>query len=555
MNRVLLLLLTIPIVLLGRVSSAAVVEGPSQVTSTACEALLSLNIPNTELTSATVVAQTATLPAHCRVAGVTHGEPGSNVGVEVRLPGDWNGKLLFTTKQGYLGSLAPVTNPAIRDALGRHYATVTTDGGHSSPSILDASFGLNNRPAEIDFGYRAVHLAKAVAATVIAAYYGVGPVHSYYEACSTGGRLGLQAAEHYPDDFDGIIAGAPVLDMTGLSIGFNWNMQAMLAAPIPTAKLPLIFNAVTAACDGLDGLVDGLIDDPRQCQFDLNTLACTQGDGNNCLTPGEIGTLQKVYGGPVRSATAPEDPGEQIYPGFAFGGEFPDGTGWDAYVTAAAPLQLTLQDQYLRYLAFDPDEPNFDWRTFDFDTDPQRMETMHQIIDAVQDDLTPFGDAGGKMIIYQGWGDIAESPYRTIKYYEGLRRHVGRRQVEDFARLFMAPGMYHCGGGVGPNTFDALTALERWVEQGHAPSSIVASHTTGPGVNRTRPLCPFPQHAVYKGTGSIDDAADFACVGAPIGTARSMFDGLFDAVPKRSKTVNIDLTRSFERVKGPRDDR
>jgi hypothetical protein len=476
--------LAIPLVLLGGSASGSVVDGDSAVSTTTCEEMLSLNIPDTELTSATVVAQTATLPAHCRVLGVTHGEPGSNVTFEVRLPDGWNGKLLFTTRQGYMGSLPPVSNAVVTAGLSRHYATVTTDGGHSSASILDASFGLNNRPAEIDFGYRGVHLAKVVGATLIVAYYGSGPVHSYYNGCSSSGRYGIQAAEHYPEDFDGIIAGAPALDSSGLTIGFNWNMQATLVAPISTAKLPLIFNAVTASCDGLDGLVDGLIDDPRECRFDLNTLACSKGDAPSCLTAGEIATLEKIYSGPSRSATAAEDPGEQIYPGFAFGGELPDpvgGQGWDVYVTSAVPLQLTLQDQYLRYLAFEVDDPTFDWRTFDFDTDPQRMETMHEIIDAVQDDLKPFADAGGKMIVWQGWGDIVQSPYRTIRYYEGLRRHLGRRQVEDFARLFMAPGMYHCGGGIGPNTFDALTALEQWVEGGEAPASIVASHTAALG--------------------------------------------------------------------------
>jgi Tannase and feruloyl esterase len=482
--------------------------------------MLLLGIPGTELTSASTVAPTATLPAHCRVVGVTHGEPGSNVGVEVRLPDTWNGKLLFTSRQAYMGSFPPLTNAVVAQALARNYAVVTTDGGHSSPSILDASFGLNNRPAEIDFGYRAVHLAKEVGATIIHAYYGSGPLYSYYNGCSSSGRYAIQAAEHYPEDFDGIIAGAPALDMRGLTIAYNWDMQAMLVAPIPTAKLPLIFNAVTAACDGLDGLVDGLIDDPRECHFDANTLACSDGDAPNCLTTAQIGTLQKIYRGPSRSSAAVEDPGEQIYPGFPVGGELPDllsGQGWDVSITGAMPAHLTIQEQQLRFLAFDIDDPAFDWRTFDFDTDPQRMETMHEVIDAVQDDLTPFADAGGKMIIYQGWGDIAQSPYRTIQYYEGLRRHIGRRRVEDFARLFMQPGVYHCGGGIGPNTFDALTAIEQWVEGGEAPSSIVAAHTRGPGTNRTRPLCPFPQHAAYNGTGSIDDAANFECVGPPLG--------------------------------------
>jgi Tannase and feruloyl esterase len=507
--------------LLGAAATGSAVHASPATDTTTCDGMLLLSIPNTEIAAATMIAAASGLPAHCRVVGVTHGEAGSNVGVEVRLPDGWNGKLLFTTRQGFLGSFAPVGNAVVSTGLSRHYATVTTDGGHSSASINDASFGLNNRPAEVDFGYRGVHLTKTVAAAIIASYYGSGPRHSYYNACSTGGRYGIQAAEHYPDDFDGIIAGSPVVDNSGLVIGFNWNMQATLGTPIPTAKLPLIFQAVTDACDGLDGLVDGLIDDPRACRFDLNTLACSgDADPSTCLTSGEIGTLQKIYSGPFRSATTTEDPGGQIYPGFAFGGEEPDpvgGQGWDFYVTAPVPQQLTLQDQYLRYLAFDPDDPSFDWRTFDFDSDPQRMEFMHEIIDPVQDDLRPFAEAGGKMILYQGWGDIAESPYRTISYYQGLRRHAGRRQVEDYARLFMAPGMYHCGGGVGPNTFDALTALEQWVEQGQAPASIVASHTRGPGTNRTRPLCPFPQRAVYTGQGSIDDAANFVCQGPPIG--------------------------------------
>jgi feruloyl esterase len=533
--------LAVPLVLSGRTARIAASELSAPVTPAACEALLSLSIPNTVLTSANVVAETATVPAHCRVSGVTSGEPGSTVIVEVRLPDGWNGKLLFTTRQGFMGAVPPVSNLAITQALQRGYATVTTDGGHSG-GMLDASFGLDNRPAEIDFGYRGVHLARVVAQAVIAAYYGSGPAHAYYNGCSSSGRYAVQAAERYPEDFDGIVAGAPIVDNAGATVGFNWNMQAMLAAPLPSEKLPVIHKAVLAACDGIDGLVDGLIDDPRQCHFDPTTLACANGDGADCLTAAEVGTLQKIYTGPSRSAEAAEDPGEQIYPGFAPGGEQPDPIGrqgWDAYVTNAGPLQLTLQDQFLRYLAFDPDPPSsYDWRTFNFDTDPQAMETMHEVIDPVQDDLTAFGDAGGKMIIYQGWSDIAESPYRTIQYYQGLRRHTGRRQVEDYARLFMAPGMNHCGGGTGPNKFDALTALEHWVEDGQAPAWIVASQVQASGATRTRPLCPFPQHAAYLGTGSPDDAANFVCAGPPLGTARSLFDGLFDPTSRRPATAS-----------------
>jgi feruloyl esterase len=483
-----------------------------------CGAMLSLSIPNTEILSATVVPAFGPLAAHCWVIGVTHGEPGSNVGFDVRLPAEWNRKMLFTTRQGFIGSLAPLFNAAVFSGLLRNYATVSTDGGHQGANILDASFGLDNRPAEIDFGYRGTHLTKLAASAVMAGYYGSAPVHSYYEGCSSSGRYGVQSAEHYPGDFDGIIAGSPVIDMSGTITDAVYIEQAMLTAPLPASKLPVIWNAVTAECDGIDGLVDGLIDDPRRCHFDVNRLLCSAGDAPDCLTAPEIGTLEKIYTGAFNSA------GQQLFPGFAFGGELPDpdnSNGWDAYITGSdsfPALDILLADQYLRYLAFDPDQPNFDWTTFNFDLDPPAMEPMHQIIDPVQDDLRAFGNAGGKMIMYQGWGDISQSPYRTIQYYQGLRRHVGRRPVEDYARLFMAPGMYHCGGGIGPNDFDALTAIEQWVEQGKAPSHIIASHNGGIGTDRTRPLCPYPQHAKYKGSGSINDAANFTCQGALIGS-------------------------------------
>src|SRR5262249_25013716 len=235
-------------------------------------------------------------------------------------------------------------------------------------------------------------------------------------------------------------------------------------------------------------------------------------------------TLQKLYGGPKDSS------GNQIYPGLAFGGETPDPVGkngWDAFITGIGsnpPSDLSLQDQFLQYLAFDVDDPNFDLRAFNFDTDPQRLETMPEILDpSFEENLHNVQDARGKMIIYQGWSDVASTPFRTIAYYDRLRAGQGRRRLENSVRLFMAPGMHHCIGGEGPtpSTSDTLTALEQWVEGDQAPSSILASHTAGPGVNRTRPLCPFPQHDLYKGTGSIDDAANFECSGPPVGSPPS----------------------------------
>jgi feruloyl esterase len=407
------------------------------VPMTSCIDMLALNLAGTEIKSATIVAAGGSLPAHCWVVAVTHGEPGSNVGVDVRMPENWNGKLLMTTRQGFMGSLVPVGNPVLSTALARGYATVSTDGGHISASIQDATFGLNNRPAETDFGYRGTHLARLFAAAMTDAYYGSIPVHSYYNGCSSSGRYGIQSAEHYPGDFDGIIAGAPVIDMAGTMVDNNWIGQAMAAAPLPMSKLPVVAHAVMVACDGIDGLVDGLIDDPRACSFDVNTLLCAAGDAPDCLTAPQVATLSKIYGGAFNSA------GDQLFSGFAFGGELPDPVGrqgWDAYITNNPSLDVVLQEQFLKYLAFDVDDPNLDWRRFDFDLDPPRMTEMHEIIDAVEDDLTAFADVGGKMIIYQGWGDISQSPYRTLQYYLGLRRHQGRRAVEEYARLFMAPG-------------------------------------------------------------------------------------------------------------------
>lgn len=212
-----------------------------------CSAMLSLSIPNTEILSATEVPSFSPVPAHCWVVGVTHGESGSNVGFDVRLSDNWNGKLLFTTRQGFMGSLAPLFNAVIFSGLLRNYATVSTDGGHHGANILDASFGLNDRPAETDFGYRGTHLAKTAAAAVMTAYYGSSPVHSYYNGCSSSGRYGVQSAEHYPGDFDGIIAGSPVIDISGTITDAVYIEQAMLTAPLPASKLPVIWNAVTAS--------------------------------------------------------------------------------------------------------------------------------------------------------------------------------------------------------------------------------------------------------------------------------------------------------------------
>jgi feruloyl esterase len=293
-------------------------------------------------------------------------------------------------------------------------------------------------------------------------------------------------------------------------------MQAIQATPssnlISLDKLSLIGNAVLDKCDAIDGLKDGLIGDPRKCNFDPATLLCKHGDGPNCLTAAEAHALQLIYQGPRNSF------GVQLFPGLMKGGETPDGAGngdgWDGMInTPDSPsAEFILQDQFLRYLAFRVDDPNYDWSIFNYDTDPQKLTFMGEILNATSTDLTRFEKLGRKLLMYHGWSDETVSPLRTIEYYVDIRHRLGEKETQNSVRLFMAPGMYHCGTGPGPDTFDYISALEQWVEKGIAPEQMESSHFDLNGnLDRTRPLCVYPKVAHYNGSGSIDEAANFSC--------------------------------------------
>lgn len=476
--------------------------------SLTCARLTGLVIPNTQITSAQVVPASDDLPEYCNVDGVIS----PAVGFEVRLPTDWNQKLYVVGDGGFAGYIETDTT----NGLVRGYATASTDTGHEADA-LDASWALDNRPAEIDYGYRAVHVTVGVARTIIAAYYGRAPRLSYFDGCSNGGRQGLKEAQEYPDDFNGIADGAPALDFTGtVGLGANWNMQALHSTPdsslLPLEKVAVIGAAVLASCDAVDGLTDGLIDDPRRCSFDPDILRCLGGDAPDCLTGRQLRALKQIYAGPANSS------GTQLFPGLPVGAETPDWGIWLISTPDAPAVEFTFQDQFLRYLAFRVDDPNFDWSTFNFDTDPQRLQFMARILNATNPNLSAFRNAGGKLLLYHGWSDPIIPATRTIDYYQDVRRKLGLslQKTKQFARLFMAPGMSHCGGGTGPSAFDYFTALEGWVEHGIAPDSMVAYHFDEFGnVDRSRPLCAYPQVARYIGTGSIDDAASFRCVEPP----------------------------------------
>ena len=481
-----------------------------------CAGLTRLSIPDTTLTVAAFVAAEGDLPEHCRVQGRVETE----INFELQLPTTWNGKLYHGGGGGFVGSI-PATQ-RMRAGLSRRYATLGTDTGHQA-SALDGSWALGRADRQVNFGHRAVHLVTVAAKRIVESAYGRRPAHSYFEGCSNGGRQAAMEAQRYPEDFDGIIAGAPALDWSGFLIGFNWNQQALKSGPIPAEKLAVIARGVISQCDAADGLVDGLVDSPRSCGFDPRTLACAGGDGPDCLTPAQVQTYGRILAGPRRSS------GEPFFPGFPPGTE--DGrTGWqlwtsgprlpDGFGDAATsqitpnvdgvPLQFIAQDQFLKFFLFS--NPGYNSLTFNFDTEARIAQATDAVFSAIDPDLRRFQATGGKFIMWHGSADPALTVDRTVQYYEEVvRAHGNRESVDGFFRLFLAPGMHHCGGGPGLNTLDALTALEHWVERGGAPDAIMASNDGTTGVKRTRPLCSYPARASYVGSGDINDARNFVC--------------------------------------------
>ena len=495
--------------------------GPARaVGASDCAKLATRAFSSTTITSATLVGASGVFPESCRVVGYVDKE----INFELRLPTAWNQKFLF---QGYggLDGAPPLQtlqlnlgSPGAPPGVQRGYAVVATDTGHASTNgtVYDGSWAYHNAERQVNWAYRSTHVVAIAAREIISAYYGRAPRFSYYHGCSGGGRHAAMSAQRYPSDFDGVVAGDPFLKPPGQTISWNWTEQVLAASPIPPAKLPLIAKAALSECDGRDGVVDGLISDPRRCRFDPGTLACPGTiDRPDCLTQPQIGSLRKLYGGPRDSA------GEQLFPGWEPGLE--DLVWPSALVNTVngGPGQLLVQlpDNFLKYFVFGP---GFDPFSFDFDTDPAKLEPASKLFD-VKPDLSGFAKAGGKMITFVGWASPRLVPPLSIQFHEAVGRnlkgeeergdHNGQAsmRVDDFYRLFMVPGMGHCAGGTGPTNFDTLAALEKWVEQGIAPDRIIGSHLTNGAVDRTRPLCPYPQEAVYTGRGSIDDAANFVC--------------------------------------------
>lgn len=463
----------------------------------------SVPTPNTQASN-----QTLRVPAFCRVAATLKPSADSNIKIEVWLPAAWNTKFVGVGNGGWngaiqFGSMAPM--------LERGYAVAGTDTGHAGSS-MDGSFAYRHPEKLIDFGWRAVHEMTVTAKALIDAYYTPTLTRSYWNGCSSGGKQGLKEAQMFPEDYDGILAGAPAVPWTRLSAASLAVGRATLPVDSPRylsrEKLKLLNDAALQACDKNDGLDDGLIENPRACAFDASSLACSSETKDTCLTAAQIDAANKIYA-PLRNPRT----NEYLFAGFSKGSEL----AWG--LLAGGPKPLGIANDHYRFVVFE--NPDWDFTTMDFDKDVARADEMDAKgarLNAADPNLDAFRKRGGKLLMYHGWSDGLIPAQNSIDYFEAVlaredkaRSAAALERLQKDVRLFMIPGMGHCGGGAGPDRFDALSALESWVERGVAPEAIVADGRLPRGGTGSRRLCAYPKVAVHSGRGSTDDAGAFVC--------------------------------------------
>ena len=515
---------------------------------TACEALIDLR--SLTITSARLVESESTGETYCYVRGIL--PPAIEFHTQLPLPENWNGRYLTWGDGGKDGDL-DFSDTRVAEG----YAVANSNTGHDNGAEPASSFGWNNRQAEIDFGHRAVHLTTVAGKTLARAYYGEAPEYSYFEGCSTGGRQGLMEAQRYPDDFDGIVAGAPVNYYQALNASRMWLMQKVYAndleasltfdtdddgLPDSDTKLAMLAATVMSACDGQDVILDGVIGNPMSCDVDpardLADMMCIDNiDGDDCFTRAQLALIETLYAGTFDSS------GTLVYQGKPPGSEL----AWLNRLfphprNRHTPGNFSVPGDHLNYIFYEDDPgitladladpsvepkkdrnpPEWSWREFDIDDMTNgKGDLMMSIMDASDPDLERFLIGNdGKLFLYHGWNDVMTVAPATIDYYDQMvdatfGGEIGR--AKDRARLFLAPGMGHCRGDVGPDTWDRLTPLVDWVEHGTAPDAIIATHQTDGEVDNERPLCAYPEHAVYTGpAGGKNDptnwvAGNFAC--------------------------------------------
>jgi feruloyl esterase len=508
-------------------------EAPAAATPLACEtaALAALPLDQARVLSATAVAAgdyrpsgsnttLTNLPAFCRIEARATPTSDSLINFQLWVPEGtaWNGKLVTTGNGGYSPALS---YGDMAYAMRQGYAVVGGDTGHQSSDPNEMFWGVGHPEKIADWGSRSIHAITVPAKRVVAGLRAQSASRAYYYGCSTGGHQGYAQMQRYPEDFDGVIAGAPGNNRTRLNVEFLHRFLSNRVAGSNTqliltpAKSALITQRAVAACDAIDGVTDVVIEDPRACtaaHFSVDALQCTGADAADCLTAEQVAAAKKIYQGPKNPRT-----NAQLYPGLPVGSE----AGWSAYWGGAEPVRA----DYWRLWAFE--NPQWNWWTFDYDRDVSFTEAkLGPLVDQTSVDLAAFKARGGKAIVYQGWQDPVVNALDTIAYVDRLRTAQGSQAaVDGFFRLFLVPGMGHCAGGSGTGNFgnagapapvldadrDLLMALDRWVSAGTAPDRIVASRVSGGNVLRTRPLCPYPQTAFYSGAGSTDEAANFSC--------------------------------------------
>lgn len=528
---------------------AATMAGTGPAAAATCESLAGLALPEITVTAATSVpAGTFTapngqtfqnLPAFCRIAAFATPTPQSHINFEVWMPAAaWNGKF---RGEGSGGSAGAIGYGAMVNGLQHNYATMANDNGHTGSSWTFS------QPGErvVDFGHRAQHVSTVAAKAIVGAFYGTGPSHSYFIGCSQGGHHALMEAQRYPEDYDGIVAGDPANDWNHLMFAELWTgVQSSVkgaAFDLPQAKLDLVTKAALARCSRQDGGLpgDAFLTDPRDCHFNPAVLQCKGADAPDCLTAEQLQAVQALYQGPVNPRTH-----QQIFPGFTRGSE----TFW-RQVLVGLPVPGGSSASFFRDGVF-AGQAGFNFLNINFDSDVAFTdakpagsgETWGTALNANNADLTPLKRRGGKLIMYHGFADPFITPLVGLDYYAAVVDHTGGgdgddrhgksalEETREFARLFMVPGMNHCAGGPGANVFngpanlggpedpehDVVMALDRWVTQGVAPDKIVATKFVNDkpasGVAFTRPLCPYPEVARYRGAGDATNAANFVCV-------------------------------------------
>jgi hypothetical protein len=472
------------------------------------------------------------LPAFCRVKVEATPTADSKIQIEVWLPAaNWNRRLQGIGNGGFAGE---IDFEGMARALDSNAATAGTDTGHFADGI-DASWALHHPEKITDYGWRGIHQMTEQAKAVVAAYYGSPAEHSYFTACSDGGREAFMEAQRFPADYDGILAGAPAYNWTTLLTGAAIGMQTLLAdnaSYIPAAYVPLIHRTILAQCDKLDKLPgdvkDGIVDDPRACHFDAATLGCKSGHSQRCLTPAQVKSLNTFLSERRVSDTT-------IFPVLPAGGEL-DPNGWATWIMGQERGKSAMSGFGYGYFAnMVYSDTKWDFHTFDPVAGlAAAREKTSEALDATNPDLSAFRQRGGKLILYHGWADAAISPLFSIHYYEQVQQKLGKDETSNFTRLYLMPGVQHCSDGPGPDSIgqwglpamkesdasrNVIHALEDWVEDGKAPEAIIATkyaelpdhHPNPHKIVMTRPICPYPQQAHYKGTGSIKDAASFVC--------------------------------------------